>query len=96
MRLGRWRVEAEQIRTRPAKRVGLLAPYREKLASILDALPPALELDEGRGLEQENAEDLPVTGRLRQLDDLDLAGDAIRLDRDPPVGRGRFSRVRLR
>src|SRR5215831_3140129 len=71
-----WRlVEAEQVRRRPAQRFGLLAPLGQKPASVSDALPPALDRDEGRRPELQNAEHLPVPQRLRQLDDLDLGAD---------------------
>jgi hypothetical protein len=42
-------------------------------------------------LQLENAEDPPVSLRLRQFDDLDLAGGAVRLGGDCPIGRGRLS-----
>src|SRR5262249_1990379 len=65
VRVSWWPVQAKQVTRVPAERFGLLAPYREKLASILDALPPSLDRDQGRRPELENGEDLPVPQRLR-------------------------------
>jgi hypothetical protein len=57
-------VEAEQVRRRPAQCLRLLAPYREKLACVLDALSPTGDVDQGRRAELKNAEGLPVTGAV--------------------------------
>src|SRR5262252_5247272 len=85
-----WRgVQAEQVSAGPAERLGLLAPYREKLAAVRHALPPAGDVDQGRRLELEVGECPPIAPRLRQLNDLDPAACAIRLCRDAQIGRAR-------
>jgi hypothetical protein len=73
-------VQAEQVRRHPAQRLGLLAPHGQEALAILDALPPARDVDQGRVLKLENAENLPVAPRLRQLDNLYFAADAIGTD----------------
>src|SRR5262249_61929945 len=60
---------------------GLTAPCRQEALALFDALPPALDRDQGRRLELENPEDLPISLRLWKLDDRDLAGSAIRQQR---------------
>src|SRR5262249_29988140 len=70
--------------------------YREKLSSVHDALPPAGDVDEGGTPSLQDNEHLPVALRLRQLDDLDLAAGAVRLNRDRLIGRAWLGRLRLR
>src|SRR5262249_44571109 len=75
--LRHWR-QTEQVRRRPAERLGLTAPLGEEALAVLDGQPPSGDVDQGRGPQLEMGENLPIALRLRQLDDLDLAGDAAR------------------
>src|SRR5262245_1494852 len=41
-----WRLEPEQVGSRPAKDLGLIAPASEEASAILDGGPPAVDVDE--------------------------------------------------
>src|SRR5262245_55680195 len=88
-----WRsVQAEQVRRSPAQRFRLLAPLGEEVLGVLDALPPAANVNQGWGAELEVGKDFAVAPARRELDDFDTAGGAIRLSRDCLIGRSRFGR----
>src|SRR5262245_52493262 len=71
-------VQAEQVRRSPAQRFRLLAPLGEEVLGVLDALPPAADLNQGWRLELEVGKDFAVAPARRELDDFDTAGVAIR------------------
>ena len=54
--------------------LGPLAPLGQEAASVLNALPPAIDFDQRRGPQLQKREHLPIPRRLRQLNNLDLGG----------------------
>src|SRR5262249_1055524 len=69
-------------------RYGRLAPPSQKPASISHAALPPLDWDMVRASGLQDAKDLPVALRPRQLDDRDFAARTIRLSRRRSVGHG--------